>query len=353
MRGAGAGGLYTWDSWVLGRGADGDWIVLALTDGGPGIADRIAAGTHHDVARLSAWRTADFRSFDLVSDEAFRARPDGPDSAGIWSGCVAPTWLHDPVDDAVCVGRALFYTSRDVRGGAPPREAEQRIHCAVAVASDGLGREAWRRVERLAIAADLGPWQRGTDGAEATIGAWRDPHLFRLGTRLYMAVSAKDPELPADQRGCVALLQCHGPDLSRWEAAGTIRPPAGEACGEMEVPHVGRDPAGRIWLTYSTGGGTAAASMDQAAPGQLHALELVPTPDGIEAREHRVLLGADSPLYAGWVAPTGDVVGFRKDGGGFLNLGPAALPLREDRDLLEVDGLRPRWILSTGATPIA
>jgi hypothetical protein len=347
MTRGGAGEIYTWDSWILGRGADGDWIVLALTDGGPGLADRLAAGTHHDVARLSAWRTADFRTFDRVSDDAFSARPDGPDSGGIWSGCVAPAWLHDSSEDTVRVGRVLFYTSRDIRGGLSPRGAEQRIHCAVAVATETLGHEAWRRVERLVIGADLGPWQRGTDPRESTTGAWRDPHLFRLGARLYMAVSAKDPARPADRRGCVALLRCLGPDLSCWEAAGTIRPPATAVCGEMEVPHVGRAPDGRIWLTYSTGGGSAAVSADQALPGQLHALELLPTPDGIEAGEHRVLLDAETSLYAGWVAPTGDLVGFRKDGGGFINLGPSTLLLREDRDLLEVEGLRPRWILPT------
>jgi hypothetical protein len=345
MTRAGRGGLYTWDFWSLGRGPDGAWFVLALTDGGPGIADRLAAGTQHDVAYLSAWRTRDFRDFDLVSDDAFRARPDGPDSAGIWSGSVAPVWTFDPEDDAVRVGRALFYTSRDVRDGGSPRNAEQRIHCAVAATSDPLGNEVWQRVEGFALTADLGPWQRGTDAAESTQGAWRDPQLFRVGTRLFMAVSAKDPEAPPNLRGCTALLTCEGPDLSRWTPAGTLRPPAGAACEEMEVAHVGRDPEGRLWLTYSTGGATGVATTAEAAPGQLHALELVPNPDGIAAGEHRVLLGPDSPLYAGWVAPTGDLVGFRKDGGGFLNLGPTDLALREDRDLLEVDGLRPRWIL--------
>ena len=115
---------------------------------------------------------------------------------------------------------------------------------------------------------------------------------------------------------------------------------------EMEVPHVGRDPEGRVWLTYSTGGTSGdGAAADSAAPGQLHALELIPIADGVEIGEHRVLLGEDSPLYAAWSAPTGDLVGFRKDGGGFANAGPGGLVLREDRDLLEVDGLRPRWIL--------
>ncbi len=341
----GAGGLYTWDFWPLGRGPDGAWFVLALTDGGPGIAERLAAETHHDVARLSAWRTTDFRDFDLVSDDALRSRPEGPDSAGIWSGCVAPVWIHDPEDDAVRVARALFYTSRDVRGGILPRDAEQRIHCAVAPSTEPLGREAWRRVEGFSLTAELGPWQLGTDPAESTQGAWRDPQIFRVGTRLFMAVAAKDPAAPPNLRGCTALLTCEGPDLSRWEAAGTLRPPAGAACEEMEVAHVGRDEAGRLWLTYSTGGALLSGSPAEALPGQLHALELLPTPDGIATGEHRVLLGPDSPLYAGWVAPTGELVGFRKDGGGFINLGPTDLSMREDRDLLEVDGLRPRWIL--------
>ncbi len=345
MTRAGAGGLYTWDFWPLGRGPDGAWFVLALTDGGPGVAVRLAAGTHHDVARLSAWRTADFHHFDLVSDDVLRARPEGPDSAGIWSGCVAPVWVHDSEDDAVRVGRALFYTSRDVRDGTLPRDAQQRIHCAVAASTDPLGRETWRRIDGFSITADVGPWQRGTDAAETTQGAWRDPQIFRVGTRLYMAVSAKDPDAPPNLRGCTALLSCDGPDLSRWEGAGTIRPPAGMACEEMEVAHIGLAPSGRRWLTYSTGGAMGGGSPAEAIPGQLHALELISTPDGITTGEHRIILGADSPLYAGWVAPTGDLVGFRKDGGGFLNLGPTDLPLREDRDLLEVDGLRPRWIL--------
>ncbi len=338
--------LFTWDSWVLGREADGEWVLLALTDSDPGLGDRLAAGTHHDAARLSAWRTRDFREFDLVSDDVFRARPDGPDSGGIWSGCVAPTWLYDPADDAVRVGRVLFYTSRDIRGGVPPREAEQRIHCAVAAVDEPLGGEAWCRVERFVLSADIGPWQRGSDPAESTPGAWRDPHLFRVGSRLYMAVSAKDPEAPSERRGCVALLRCTGPDLTRWDVAGTVRPPAGAACGEMEVPHVGRDASGRVWLTYSTGGASGdGAGTDVVAPGQLHALELSFTAGKVETREHRVLLGEDRSVYAAWVAPTGDLVGFRKEGGGFVNAGPSDLSLREDRDLLEVDGLRPRWIL--------
>ncbi|MFH1531982.1 MAG: hypothetical protein ABIK09_14745 [Pseudomonadota bacterium] len=346
MTDAGAEGLYTWDLWTLGREETGGWVVLALTDSGPGLEDRLAAGTHHDEARLSAWRTRDFRGFELVSDDALRARPDGPDSGGIWSGSVAPVWYLDPEEDAVRVGRVLFYTSRDIRGGMRPREAEQRIHCAVAPGHQPLGKESWRRVERFALAADAGPWQRGTDPGESTTGAWRDPHLFRLGSRLYMAVSAKDPEAPPDRRGCVALLRCHGPDLTRWEPVGTVRPPAGAACVEMEVPHVGQDLDGRVWLTYSTGGASGGGEVaDASPPGQLHAVELFLTAAGVETGEHRVLLGESSSLYAGWVAPTGDLVGFRRDGGGFANAGPSALVLRENRDLLEVDGLRPRWIL--------
>jgi len=228
--------LYTWNSWLLGREEDGGWVVLALTDGGPGLEDRLAAGAHHDAARLSAWRTFDFKEFQPVSKDAFRARPGGPDSAGIWSGCVAPAWLYNPEDDAVHVGRVLFYTSRDIRGGLHPSASEQRIHCAVASGTQPLGREPWHRVERFTLAADRGPWQRGSDSAESTRGAWRDPHLFRKGPNLYMAVSAKDPEAPPDRRGCVALLRCTGPDLTRWEAVGTIRPPEGADCGE------GRDP---------------------------------------------------------------------------------------------------------------
>jgi len=122
----------------------------------------------------------------------------------------------------------------------------------------------------------------------------------------------------------------------------------------MEVPHVGRNPEGRFWLTYSTGAASSRdASPDVAAPGQLHALELSITPDCVQTGAHRVLLGPDSPLYAGWVAPNGDLVGFSKDAGGFLNLGPSELLLREDRDLLEVDGIRPRWVLPLGHWPAA
>ena len=346
MSAGGGGGLHTWDSWILGREEVGTWVVLALSDGGPGLEERLAAGTHHDVARLSAWRTRDFRDHDLITESAFCARPDGPDSGGIWSGCVAPAWFHDPADDRIRVGRVLFYTSRDVRGGIAPRMAEQRIHCAVAAGSDPLGHEGWRRLERFALAADVGPWMRGTDPGEATQGAWRDPHLFRVGTRLFMAVSAKDPEAPPDQRGCVALLHCPGFDLTRWEPVGTIRPPAGAVCQEMELPHVGRDPRGRLWLTYATGGTSEGTdNVGSVAPGQLHALELIPGRSGLESGEHRVLLDTDSVLYGGWVAPTGDLVGFHKGVGGFANAGPSDLTLREDRDLLEVDGLRPRWVL--------
>ena len=342
--------LYTWDFWLAGREEDGEWVVHALTDGGPGLAQRVAAGTHHDDARLSARRTRDFRDFRQISGDALRARPDGPDSGGIWSGCVAPAWLYNAADDAVQVGRVLFYTSRDIRGGIPPRAAEQRIHCAAALKAEPLGRESWRRVERFALSADRGPWQRGSDPGESTPGAWRDPHLFRSGNRLYMAVSAKDPEALADRRGCVALLTCRGPDLTRWEPAGTMRPPAAAACSELEVPHVGRDPDGRFWLTYSTGGASGrGASLTGEAPGQLHALELVFTRGGVQTGAHRILQGPDSPLYAGWVAPNGDLVGFRKDGGGFMNAGPSELVLLEDRDLLEVDGLRPRWVLPLSA----
>ena len=343
MTRAGRSGLHTWDSWVLGREDTGDWVLLALTDSGPGLEDRLAAGTHHDVARLSAWRTRDFREFWLLSPDVLRSRPDGPDSGGIWSGCVAPAWLHDRTDDSIRIGRVLFYTSRDVRGGVPHDQAEQRIHCAVADGGDPLGQESWRRMERFALAADIASWQRGKDPAETTAGAWRDPHVFRVGSRIYMAVSAKDPDRAPNRRGCIALLHCPGPDLSRWKPAGTIRPPPGQACAEMEVPHVGRALDGKLWLTYSTGG--AGAVGDGIAPGQLHALALRITAKRVEVGEHRVLLGPDSPLYAAWIAPTGDLVGFHKEDGGFAGHGPTDLRLREDRDLLETDGLRPRWVL--------
>ena len=311
-------------------GDEAPWLLAALTDAGEGLSDRLAAGFHHDRAFLSLWETRDFRRFSCVSSRIFSADAEGSDNGGIWSGCVVDARRVTPTGGER-EGLFLFYTSRDLRHMSDGRLAEQKIYGAWL--PRGASWDAWERVSGFALGHDVVPDAAGVQDAaspEVTPMAWRDPSVFFWDGALWMVVSAKGTTGTPNSRGAVVFLRSPSSDLLSWTPAGLLVPPPGHRCGEMEVPRVCRDGQGELWLTYATGGNALrdARPRPEAPSGELHALRFACSGHEVmSAQEHRVLVSADDPIYAAWIAPNGDVVGFHATEGGFRNVGRPPLDL--------------------------
>ena len=293
-----------WDSWIAGQDDDGNYILYAMTDSGPGLEKRIKVEGQHHVAFLTAWKTNDFTHFKQVNQEVLFSNPDGPDNACIWSGSVIKTKVPDADGKKYVQGYALFYTSRTIIGAGPTdrnTELDQGFQIAIVRGDHLNGDEKWERIEGFRMVADPEIHELMTDynkGYECygkrvcyepkSISAFRDPYPFFINEgnkkEVYVAVSTKKKFCPAENReminnnGSITIYHVVDGDLANlnaYEYIDQFTPVEDGSAGyqEMECPHVYySNEEGCLLLIYSTSGRPTRAKNCKTKPGQLHAV---------------------------------------------------------------------------------
>jgi len=346
---------FLWDHWRVGTDEGGLPLYGALLDYGAGWRRRLEAETHHfcsSWALLRQTQAGPGEAFELVQPDLLCGNPEGPDDGSVWSGSVVKT-IHKPISGPAQPVFALFYTARRllVRRAilGMGAELDQEVRLAVLRSDPMPGTDPVWRVHRtqFVLRPDPGRHVTSDDPGPTVVPAFRDPHLFvdKAGD-VHLAIATRERDGPEDNDGSVSFYAVRGPldDPLAYHYEGRYAP--GRFL-ELECPHVGETPEGRLVLTFSTGGLGETPAATKSPVGCLVGVELELDDEGrlrfedgelSVAEEPRTVLGAEAGLYGGWI--DGDVVrGFAWRGGGLCRAAGAPWRLSEDNDLTRTTSL--------------
>lgn len=287
---------FFWDFWQIYNHKKQDFDVLVLH----AKADLVADEKHHFSSAIAHCKTQDFKVMYDVSLNVFQAST-GWDNTSIWSGDVI--WYKDKY--------FFFYTSRNIHDFYTQ-------HIGLAVSDDMLN---WSR-KAVLISADPTWYMTSSDSSENSIHAWRDPFIFEEAGSVYMLLGAKVRNLPANQRGAVAILRAVDTSLLRWEVLPSLYAPG--CFGEIELPQLYKNESNQNILCFNSHAKHDTSMIERK--GGLYALNLTAyLLNGKLIKSDLKMLAStqETGAYGFRIIPEldGVIVGFDTTNGGMVNTG--------------------------------
>lgn len=315
---------FTWDFWYY-YDPDSKLFHVLYLNADPAL---VPDGRHHFASKVGYGVTSDFYSIEWISDNIFCANWNEWDNTSIWSGDIVRT-----KDNFL-----LFYTARDGREGDG---LTQNIGLAQGAELRQLKRVPGFRLEPEAKYYETCtlPGDTFIHSSDPSIHAWRDPFLFKYGTRPYILLSTKSNNQDLSRKGAIGLLRSKDGGLKSWEALAPIYAPGWYT--EMEVPQLYSDPSGNYVLVYSSWAkGDGAPNTNRA--GGLHGVDMFFSNKIKSARfpdKPRVMISEKSGLYACRIIPElgGEIIGFDTRSGGIRRSGIKTGLKHVDRDFSSCD----------------